>query len=295
MGRFGIFVRLALAGLPVWPAALPAPTAAAQFDQLPAILNALADRTQQYYDRFVSIICTESVQQQELKSNLAPTGKPRVTVFELSVSRSTDEGRESDFRVERALQSVNGRQARPNQQPGCTDPKTGTPEPLAFLLKANQADYHFKSIDESSGALDPARRGPPGTRTLEFTEREVGRPRISWKGNCFNADGAGHAGTLWYDPATYDVRQVTIRLAKPFQVPVPSASFGLQPPIRVERWETTLRFARVKFSQPDESALLPQSIETLTVFRGAPSFRTRQELSNYRRFLAEASIRTSTF
>ena len=222
MGRFGIFVRLALASLPVWPAALPAPTAAAQFDQLPAILNALADRTQQYYDRFVSIICTESVRQQELKSNLAPTGRPRVTVFELSVSRSADAGRESDFRVERVLQSVNGRQARPNQQPGCTDPKTGTPEPLAFLLQTNQAGYHFKLIDEASGgAVGSARRGPPGTRMLEFTEREVGRPRISWKGNCFDADGGGHTGTLWYDAATYDVRQVTIQLAKPFHVPVP--------------------------------------------------------------------------
>jgi hypothetical protein len=292
MGRFGILARLALAGLGVWPAAFPIP-AAAQFDQLPAILGALAGRTQQYYDRFVSIICTETVRQQELRSNLAPTGKPRVTVFELSVSRPSDAGGGSDFRVERSLQSVNGRPARPNQQPGCTDPKTGTPEPLAFLLQANQAGYRFKMVDHAP--LDSARAGPSGTRALEFAEREVDRPRISWKGNCFQAEGGGHTGTLWYDPATYDVLQLSIHLAKPFQIPVPAAYFGIQPPIRVERWETTLRFARVNFSQPDETALLPESIETLTVFKGAPSLRTRQELANYRRFLAESSIRTSTF
>ena len=287
MGRFGMFARLALASVAVWPAAFPAP-AAAQFDQIPAILGALASRTQQYYDRFVSIICTETVRQQELRANLSPTGKPRVTVFELNVSRSTDAGRESDFRVERALQSVNGRPARRNQQPGCTDPKTGTPEPLAFLLQANQAGYHFKTVDDA-----PA--GPPGTRVLEFTQRELARARISWNGNCFDAEGGGHAGMLWYDPSTYDVLQVRIHLAKPFQVPVPAAYFGIQPPIRVERWEMTLRFARVNFLKPDETVLLPESIDTLTVFRGAPSFRTRQELSNYRRFLAESSIRTGPF
>ena len=126
-------------------------------------------------------------------------------------------------------------------------------------------------------------------------QRELDRARISWKGNCFDAEGGGHTGTLWYDPATYDVLQVNVRLAKPFFVPVPAAYFGIQPAIRVERWETTLRFARVKFSQPDETALLPESIDTLSVFRGAPSFRTRQELSNYRRFLAESSIRSSGF
>ena len=287
MGRIRKLTRLALASLIVCPVAHPAPTAA-QIDQVSAILGALADRTQQYYDRFVSIICTETVRQQELKRNLAPTGKPRVTVFELSVSRSTESGRESDFRVERTLESVNARPARRNQQPGCTDPKTGTPDPLAFLLKANQDAYRFKLTDQSAG-------GPSGTRALEFVQRELDRARISWKGNCFDAEGGGHSGTLWYDPATYDVVQVSVHLAKPFVVPVPAVYFGIQPPIRVERWETTLRFARVNFSQPDETALLPESIDTLSVFTGAPSFRTRQELSNYRRFLAESSIRSSEF
>jgi hypothetical protein len=41
--------------------------------------------------------------------------------------------------------------------------------------------------------------------------------------------------------------------------------------------------------------LLPESIESLTVFRGAPSLRTTQKLSNFRRFLSESSIRTTAF
>ena len=110
----------------------------AQGADLALILGGLAERTQQYYDRFISIICTETVHTQDLKFNLVPTGQPRTTVYELSVSRDASGKREHEFRVERTLQSVNGRPARKNQRPECTDPKTGTPEPLGFLLASNQ-------------------------------------------------------------------------------------------------------------------------------------------------------------
>jgi hypothetical protein len=53
--------------------------------------------------------------------------------------------------------------------------------------------------------------------------------------------------------------------------------------------------AHVNFTQPDEMALLPESIDTLTVFRGAPSLRTTQKLSSFRRFLSESSIRSPAF
>lgn len=260
----------------------------AQPDGLTAILQSLAERTQQYYDRFISIICTETVRQQELRFNLAPTGKPRVTVYELSVSRDPTARSESDFRVGRTLQSVNGRPARKNQQPGCTDPKTGTPEPLGFLLARNQAAYRFTLADSATG-------GPAGTRAVDFLEAPPERVRITWNGNCFEAEGGGHAGRLWFDPATFDVLQVDVRLSKPFLVPMPAGYFGLQPAIRVERSEATLRFARVNFTQPDETALLPESIDTLTVFRGALSLQTNQKLSNFRRFLSESSIKSSAF
>jgi hypothetical protein len=280
--------RLALAGsVLVWVLGNPA-LPSAQSDELTVILGRIAERTQQYYDRFISIICTETVSQQELKSNLAPTGRPRVTVYELSVSRDAAAKSESDFRVGRTLQSVNGRPARKNQQPECTDPKTGSPEPLAFLLAANQAAYRFTLAADATG-------GPLGTRAVDFVETPPERVRITWNGNCFNADGGGYAGRLWFDPATFDVLQVEIRLGKPFLVPMPAAYFGLLSAIRVEQSEVTVRLAHVNFTQPDETALLPESIDTLTVFRGAPSLRTSQRLSNFRRFLSESSIRSPTF
>ena len=258
---------------------------AARSGDLTATLAALAERTRQYYDRFTSIICTETVTQQELRFSLAPVGKPRVTVYELSVSRGPSAG--GDFQVGRGLQSVNGRPARPHQMPDCTDPKTATPEPLSFLLSGNQPLYRF--------TLGPRGGGPPGTHALDFVESPPARVRITWKGNCFNAEGGGHEGRVWFDPMTFDVLQVNLRLSKPFLVPTPHGFLGPQPAIRVERWESTLRFARVSFAQPDETALLPESIETLAVFRGASSHRMTQNLKDFRRFLSESSIRSATF
>ena len=254
---------------------------------LAAILQGLARRTQQYYDRFISIICTETVETQDLRFNLAPSGRPRITVYELSVSRDTSGTGEAEFRVERVLQSVNGRAARKNQRPECTDPKTGTPEPLGFLLASHHPQYRFTIADTGDG--------PHGTRALDFVQVPPERVRIAWQGNCFEAEGGGHEGRVWFDPQTYDVRQVQVRLSRPFQVPLPDGVFGLRPAIRVEKSEMTLRFSHVEFQQPDEIVMLPASIETLHVLRGVPSMRIRQTLTNYRRFLTKSEIRPSGF
>jgi hypothetical protein len=260
--------------------------ASAQETDLAVILKGLAGRTQQYYDRFISIICTETVRQQELRYNLSPMGKPRVTVYELSVSRDPSTDGEAEFRVGRTLQSVNGRQARKNQEPGCTDPKTGSPEPLAFLLASNQRRYTFTLRNDELG-------GPTGAHAIDYVQTPPDRVTITWKENCFNADGGGQEGRVWFDPVSYDVLQVELRLSKAFLVPLPRGYIGLQPAVRVERSESVLRFSRVEFQEPLETVLLPESIETLNVFRGAPSLRIHQSLSNFRRFLTESKIKSS--
>ena len=250
---------------------------------LALILGGLAERTQQYYDRFISIICTETVRTQDLKFNLAPSGRPRTTVYELSVSRNPGGKSAAEFRVERTLQSVNGLPARKNQRAECTDPKTGTPEPLAFLLSSNQARYRFTIADVGGG--------PPGARAIDFMETPPQRVRIKWEGSCFEADGGGQQGRVWFDPDTYDVLQIDVRLSKPFLIPLPNGYFGIRPAIRVEKSEMTLRFSRVEFQEPEEVLMLPASIETLHVLRGVPSLRIHQALGNYRRFLTKSEIR----
>jgi hypothetical protein len=256
----------------------------AQQPDLALILGGLAQRTQQYYDRFISIICTETVHKQDLRVNLMPAGRPRTTVYELSVSRDSSGKDGGTFRVERTLQSVNGRPARKEQATECTDPKTGTPEPLEFLLAHKQPRYRF--------ALADAAGGPPRAGALDFEEMPPERVRITWVGNCFEADGGAHKGRLWFDRDSYDVLRVDIRLTKPFLIPLPEASFGVRPAIRVEKSETSLRFSKIDFQQPDETLMLPASIETFHVLRGVPSMRIQQTLANYRRFLTKSEIRS---
>jgi len=254
---------------------------------LALILASLSQRTQQYYDRFISIICTETVQTQNLSYNLAPVGRPRITVYELSVSRDLGDRRANEFRVERTLQSVNGRPARRNQRAECTDPKTGTPDPLGFLLAPNLERYRFTLADAGGG--------PPGTHAIDFIETPPERVSVKWEGNCFEAEGGGHLGRVWFDPETYDISQVDLRLSKPFLVPLPDGFFGIRPAIRVEKSEMTLRFSRVAFHHPDEAVMLPASIETLHVLRGVASMRIHQTLADYRRFLTQSEIRTGGF
>lgn len=262
-------------------------THAQQLPDVAGILGGLAERTQQYYDRFISIICTETVHTQDLRSNLRPIGRPRMTVYELSVSRDAKEKGDGEFRVQRTLQSVNGRPARQSERPQCTDPKTGTPEPLGFLLASRQSRYRFTVAD--------AVGGPAGARALDFIETPPSRVQITWEGTCFEADGGGQMGRVWFDPETYDVLQVDVRLVRPFVVPFPEGFPAIRPAIRVEKSEMTLRFSRVDFEQPAESLMLPASIETLNVLRGVPSMRISQTLTEYRRFLTKSEIRSSGF
>jgi hypothetical protein len=46
----------------------------------------------------------------------------------------------------------------------------------------------------------------------------------------------------------------------------------------------------VSFTDPDETLLLPESIDLVTVIRGAQSHRKRQSFSNYRRFVTAGRI-----
>ena len=76
-------------------------------------------------------------------------------------------------------------------------------------------------------------------------------------------------------------------------MPVPDGLFVIRPTIRVEKSEMTLRFSRVAFQQPDETLMLPASIEILHVLRGVPSMRITQTLADYRRFLTKSEIRSN--
>jgi hypothetical protein len=61
--------------------------------------------------------------------------------------------------------------------------------------------------------------------------------------------------------------------------------------LALERSDSSIRYRPVRFSDPDETLLLPTSVETLTSWRPAGTYiRTTQTFSNYQRFLTGGRI-----
>ena len=277
---------LALAPLSVGAASEQGRLASAAAD-MTALMLRVGERVEQYYDRVTSVVCIETVSQQELRFNLKPQGKPRETVYELMVVRQPPaKGEaESHVQIERRIKSIDGRPARKYEPPGCTDPKPITVEPLTFLLPKYQPMYRFSRADNVPAS------GPPGSVVVDFQQIRKDPIEVKWDGLCFDARGGGMDGRIWLEADTHDVLQLDIRLTEAFRVPPPPGLMSEILPIRVERSEITIRFARVGFQDPAETLLLPESMMTLTVFRGVPSMRTTQTFSGFKRFMSEAAIK----
>ena len=60
----------------------------------------------------------------------------------------------------------------------------------------------------------------------------------------------------------------------------------------IESFSSTVRYRRVAFSDPDETLLLPASMESMTIWRNAGVTRQfiTHEISNYRRFVTGARV-----
>ena len=60
----------------------------------------------------------------------------------------------------------------------------------------------------------------------------------------------------------------------------------------IERADTSIRYRQVTFQDPEETLLVPSSIDTVTVIRnsGAPRVRKTQRFTDYRRFVTGGRI-----
>ena len=106
--------------------------AIAELDDLLARAGAAVER---YYARAQSIVVDENVAIQPLALDLRHDGFARRLTYELRVEWNPDAtGDDSPAKVTRQLIAVNGRPPKPDQEPECLDPRSTSPEPLAFLL-----------------------------------------------------------------------------------------------------------------------------------------------------------------
>ena len=118
-------------------AVLSAGVAAQGPGELPEVLSRVGERVQDYYGRAQSIVCTERVTVQPINADTAAEGFARMLEYELRVDwQPADDGGAPEATIVRDLKKINGRAARPGDQPKCMDPRAISPEPLAFLLPA---------------------------------------------------------------------------------------------------------------------------------------------------------------
>ena len=277
---------------------LPAITLAAMVTtsaQAPAdvttLLARVSERIEIYYRRAQQIVCTEKASVQPINRDFTPTGFGRTVESELRVEAdaTTDADNPISATVVRQILKINGKPPRERDKKdraGCTDPNPLSTEPLAFLLPANRESYTFTTGGAGKGK-------DRGSLIIAFTARTRDEGKLVENKNghadCFSVSIPGAmTGRVWVDEKTYEVRRIEqhvglgdVRVGFEEQ-----RKHNLPPSITVERYDTTIRYKPIAFIDPDEAMLLPESIETVVLWRsGMESTRRREDFSDYRRFL----------
>ncbi len=275
---------------------LPVATGHAQRGVLPggdldSTLARASARVEQYFARAQSLVCTETVHVQPLSAGLTGDGFGRTIESELRLS--WDGGGEGETageaRTRRQVMKVNGHRPRAKDRDNCTGPEQHDTEtqPLSMLLASERDDYAFSwaglgKVDKRDALMIDFRQVEKvkvDVRLLEGTE------------DCVSYDlTGGMRGRLWIDAETHDVLRLDQRLAGQVEVRLPEVLArrpGVSPIWTLERWDSSMRFKRVTFDEPQELLVLPVSTTTLRVTQGSgtPRQRTTTTYSRYKRFL----------
>jgi hypothetical protein len=219
----------------------------------------------------------------------------RTVESELRILGQNEDG-DVDPTVVRRHRKVNGRMPQERDKKdrsGCTDPEPLAIEVLTFLLPAHRAEYKFTSAGPTSD------RG----RDAWMIDFETANSRskaelIEDKGghdDCF--DWSGHVATrgrIWVDANTYDVIRVDRHNRGPIDVRVPlriQRRHHLDGWVMIERDDVTTRYKTVVFDDPEESFLVPESVDSVTLVRGGlQSTRRSHTFSDYRRFVTAGRL-----
>ncbi len=292
-GRLLVLFAAALGGFGLASRASDRP----QTPDVHALVERVGQRVAAYYRRAQQLICVERATVIPIDADWTVQGLARTVESELRVEvEATDGMTAPDAQVTRQIRKVNGREPRERDKKdrsGCTDPTPVSPEPLAFLLPAHRDEYTFTGMREGRERGRPAllidfvstaRSSHP-----ELIEDEYGHD------DCFDWKGPlAIGGRVWVDATTYDVLRLDRHVLGPTDVRVPDA---LQRKYHFDRWMTlvrddlSLRYQTVSFDDPAETVLLPESTQSMTVFRGGlQSMRKTETFSGYRRFLTDTRI-----
>jgi hypothetical protein len=286
-------VLLRMLAVLLTPVAIVAGAQSTDTPDLPTLLARVGASVERYYTRAQSIICLETVRLQslgyDLISDLAPA---RQLTYELRVAwEDAAGGQTPEATVQRVLLKVGNRPPRPKDKPECLDPSTVSPDTLEMLLPAKQSDYTF--VRAGTARLKGRR-----ALLLDYKSRQSGAVSATPhedREDCWRVDMPGRTkGRVWIDADTSDVLRLDEHLVGMVDLTLPADRKQRRGPLPVvfERLDSSIVFGPVTFNDPDETIVLPVSVETITVVRnaGVPRMRKSQMFSNYRRFITGGRI-----
>jgi hypothetical protein len=252
------------------------------------LLERVGEAVQQYYSRAQHLMSIEKVRLGTYDSKMSLSGPMRELVYEQRLEWNPDADRNAQANVVRQLLKTNGRKPREGDEPKCMDPRPASPEPLAMLLPTRQHEFAFKLA--GSARVDGRQ-----ALMLDYKSKAVESPLVTWDDECVSVELRGQTGgRIWVDGETAEVIRLDEHLSGLVEINVPKkhqASWNAKSVV-LERADFSVRYKRVRFSDPEELLLLPASMETMTFWRniGTPRIRLSQTFSDYRRFLTGGRV-----
>ncbi len=251
---------------------------------LEVLLARVGGRIERYFQRSQSIVSTETVSVLSFDRSMRLRGRPRRLVYERHVEWNAP-GADGvpAVRIARELRSVNGRPPGPDDEDACLTPEAEDDDPLAVLLPARQVESDFRL--DGVETVD----GRPVAK-LSFTPIDVQPGKVEWDGDCVHIELENwYGGDAWVDVESGDVLRLDRRLTRRFEfrerAERPRASLRWN---RLERDDSSIRYERIAFEDPDETLMLPRSMEHNWSIEGGgfiPRYFRTHRFSNYRRFV----------
>jgi hypothetical protein len=258
--------------------------------RLAQVLERVGESVERYQLGMFRIAFSEVLRREELKPDMTPK-RSKEFVFDSVVLREELSAAEDDYfpRTVRRLKSIDGKPARDGTGAGFE--ASFYEGSLNFLLPKGQRLFNFSfEGEETLGGRRVFRVGMlrPGE----------GEPRVEWEGMTFRVL-APMRWLFWVDAESFDVLRVESHLAAPFEFDSPRAfgagpfgRFGPSRRLRYAREDYSLNLRRVQFKEPEQTLLVPDAAEWVTVIEGASRPRLRRSLrfADYRRFRSDVKV-----
>ncbi|MBY0495231.1 MAG: hypothetical protein K2Y23_13550 [Cyanobacteria bacterium] len=265
-----------------------------QVKDVTTVLRRAGDRVAEFFTRAQSIMCLEKVSLQRLNMSYGADGPSRRVESELRLSwePSPENPTPTEARTLRQVLRVNGSTPRKKDYDNCTTPEQHDSEeqPLSMLLPSQREKYTF---------TDGGREIVDRREAIILNYREIKKPTVDVSlvennEDCISFDiQGGMRGRIWIDAETHDVLRLDQSLNGLIDIPLPwkvARRPGVNPRWTVERLDSSIRFRRVTFEDPQETLVLPIESSKLQIIRGGGRLRTTTQYQSYRRFMTGARV-----